>query len=278
MKGLLLIRLVFSFWFAICLIDCLIDTALTRPRLAIASEVANPLFAHPHMLPSPFTIKAGRLAYGTEFAYGLTDFMQIGTNVLRDAFRFYNVNAKVSLLDLHPVAIGLTFSIENYNYKDMDTANPDLRVTALQPGGVVAFSILDSLALFVGGNYNYSKTTLVTQNLTTSGYLRGAVMESDLSWAYNLGLSGIGSSGASIDEAAHRPGAPRYSAVKKPPAKRQGLGNVLSAGMSYDAIYKIFGIGISHHWSGFQLGVHYYPAATHYPVYPIIAGGGVLDF
>ncbi len=215
--------------------------------ITTVSEAAeNKLFSFTHMLPSPFTLPAGRLVYGTELAFGVTDFLQVGTNILRDFFKFYNANAKVSLIDYPNFAFALTGGWESYNYKNISATNPSIQITSWMPGAVVSFALAPPLALFVGGNAVFSKTTLVTSGIETSGFIRGANFETDLSWSYN-------------------------------PQKKKRVGNVLSSGVSYDFTYKLYGLGISHHWPGFHFGVHYYPQATKYPLQPIIAGGGSLD-
>ncbi len=210
-----------------------------------SSDVENPLFAYTHLLPSPFTLPAGRLLLGTHVAFGLTDFLQVSSDVLRDIFKVYNAEAKISLLDYQEFALALTLGLEHYNYHDIDDRNPDLGVTTWQPGAVTSFAILPTLAWFWGANLNISNSTLKTSGIQTSGYVTGAVLESDLSWAYN--------------------------------PKKKGVGNVLSGGVSYDMTYSILGVGVSHHWRGLHVGIHYYPNADQYRVQPIITGGAAVD-
>ena len=119
---------------------------------ARASKVENPQFAYTHMQPSPFTLPAGRLVYGTELAFGLTDFLQVGTNILRDFFRMYNANAKLSLVDYPSFAFGLTGGFEYFNYKNISSSNPDFQVTSYLPGAVAAFALLPRVALVVAGS------------------------------------------------------------------------------------------------------------------------------
>lgn len=235
-------------------------------------SATNPIFAYTHQLPSPFTLRAGHLIYGTEVALGVTDFMQIGTNIFRDAFQFYNANAKLSLIDWESFACAFTISGETFNYKNIDSSNPDLRVLTYAPGGVLAFQLVGPFALMVGGNYLISNRTLVTDGITTSGTIRGATGEADLSWAYN-NSGGSGISDEADSDAANSRKRPRQRAKSV-----RSVGNAFALGASYDFTYDLFGVGISHHWPGFQLGFHYYPAATRYPVYPIIAGGGSFSF
>lgn len=214
---------------------------------ARASSVENPLYGYSHLLPSPFTLSAGKLVLGTEMAFGLTDFLQVGTNVLSDFYKVYNANAKISLVDRYEFALALTGAWQSHNFRDISAAYPDLRVTSVMPGAVAAFALHPKVAAFVGGNLNFTSTDFVLiGDSETSGYVRGASIGSDISFAYN-------------------------------PAKKGRVGNVLSAGVSYDFTYKLAGFGVSHHWPGFHFGIHYYPGATQYPVYPILSGGMAVE-
>jgi hypothetical protein len=208
-------------------------------------RVENPLLGYTHMLPSPFTIPAGRLAIGTTVALGVTDFLQLSTDILRDFYKFYNASAKLAILDYPEFAGALTLGYESFNLRDVDSANPDISVQSWNPGGVISYEVMPGLAHAIGGNLYLTETEVNRPGLRTSGYMRGFTIENDLSWAYN--------------------------------PKRNGVGNVLSAGLTYDFTYKIYGIGISHHWPGFHAGIHYYPEATKYRIQPILVGGAVVD-
>lgn len=200
----------------------------------------NRTFGYTHMLPSPYTIPAGRLVFGTYVGLGVTDFLDVGTNVLMDLYQVYNAQAKASIVRTEVFAAALTFGFQTYNYKDLDSANPDLQITSYQPGGVLAFALAEELAWFVGGNIQFSKVSLVENGITKSGYAQGSRGETDLAFAYS-----------------------KTSA--------------LSAGVSYDFSYDLIGFGLSHHWSGFQLGLHVIPNANKEKFIPIISGGGAID-
>ena len=213
-----------------------------------ASDVENPLFGYTHLLPSPFTLPAGRLAFGTDVSLGVTDFLQVGTNILRDFYKVYNANGKVSVVDSPEFAMALTVGYESYNLKDVSVSNPDLRIHAWQPGLVMSNTVVPHVALFYGANLNLASPDLDTSGVLSSGYVTGARLESDLSWAYN-----------------------------PPTRKTASIGNVLSAGVSYDVNYKLVGFGVSHHWPGLHIGIHFYPNADQYRVQPILSGGTVID-
>lgn len=219
--------------------------ASALPSLATASQGTNPLFAKTHMLPSPFTLPAGRLIIGTEVAFGVTDFLQVGTSLISDIYQVYNANAKLSLVDLEPFALALTGHFQTYNYKDLDSSNPDVQVTSYGPGLVASYELIPNLAHSVGGRLSQSSVTQNLPGARISGYLRGAEVETDLSWA-------------------HGPS-------KNPTAL------VLSAGVSRDFTYELTGFGLSYHVQGLHFGFHYYPDADRYKFYPIIVGGTAIS-
>ena len=113
------------------------------------------------------------------------------------------------------------------------------------PGGVIGAEIMPYVALFLGGNLFYANVPVSSTGIDTSGYLQGAQVESDVSWAYN--------------------------------PHKDRMGNVLSGGVTYNSTFDFYGFGVSHHWKHFHLGIHYYPNATNLKVMPILAGGAVVD-
>lgn len=205
----------------------------------------NPVLSMPHLLPSPLTLPAGTLIYGTDLALGVTDFFQVGTSLLRTLYRVYNANAKLRLFAQEESALALTFGVESYNPSDFSAQSADLRVTSYQPGMVFALALHPRLAWFVGGNYSFTQIQIPRLE---SGFVRGARAGSDLTWMY-------GDAG-----------------------RRQRVGNAVSIGSSYDFTHQIYGVGLSHHWPGFQLGIHVYPNASESKYLPILAGGGAVYF
>ncbi|MBY0470543.1 hypothetical protein K2X30_05190 [bacterium] len=206
---------------------------------------SNPLFFYTHRMSSPYTMPAGRLYLGTSVGVGVTDFLQISTDVVRDIYKTYNVQAKLSVLDSSAFAVALTGGYVTYNYADAAVGNPNLQINTVQPGGVIAIGLAPTLAWFVGGHVDITNTQLITSGITTSGFFSGTTLESDLSWAYS-------------------------------PEKKH-LGNVLSVGVTYDTSYRIYGVGMSHHWPGFHVGLHYYPNAAINKLDPIISGGAAVN-
>src|SRR4051812_22063861 len=90
------------------LIVALLAFSLAGVPEAGAVETSNPLFGYTHLLHSPFTMPSGKIALGTTVAIGLTDFLQVGTDLIRDFYHVYNASAKVGVFDNQQVAFAFT--------------------------------------------------------------------------------------------------------------------------------------------------------------------------
>ncbi len=198
----------------------------------------NPAFGFTHLLPSPMNIPGGTWVLGTTAALGITDFLQISTHVLRDVTGYFNLQAKVPLIE-YPTFIASAFvGWDHFNLNTYDKTNPDMRIRAWQPGIVTGYEINADMAFFVGGNFNVANQE-IPNTIRTSGYSRGAQLEVDWSWLYNPASSRLGD-------------------------------NAISAGMNYDFTYSLVGFGVTHHWPTFELGMHYVFNADRYRVLPLL--------
>lgn len=191
---------------------------------AYASGESNAAFQYTHLLPSPYNLPKGAWVLGTTAAYGIFDFLQVSTNVVRLIDQHWNVEAKVPLIDFPTFMATAFVNYESYNPRHIAPSNPDLNFSRWQPGVVTAYELRSDLALFLGGNFSFGKDPVPVT--TTSGFMKGARLESDISWLYNPASSRLGD-------------------------------NALSVGVTYDTTYSLLGFGISHHWRTFTAGVHY---------------------
>lgn len=187
-------------------------------------EEVNAAFPYTHLLPSPYNIPGGSYVFGTSFAYGIFDSLQVSTNLARTIQQHWNFEAKVPLVE-YPTFVASAFvDYESYNPRHIDDTNPDIRLNRWQPGLVTGYEITPDIAFFLGGNFNFGKDPVPVR--TTSGYLRGAQANMEWSWLYN-------------------------------PAKSRLGNNAIALGIKYDFTYSLFGFGLTHHWRMFDLGVHY---------------------
>jgi hypothetical protein len=211
------------------------------------AEVRPPyVLTQTHLAPSPFTLLSGRVVMGSSVALGITDSIQISTDLLRDAYQIFNVGLKWSLFSNQRLAFALTFNFESYNLNILSDSNPDLQVQSWQPGAVIGLALNQSVAIFVYGKIDL-KNSAPASAVKSSGFLHSTSGGVDLAWAY-----------------------------QKESLKTQHRSNSLTLGASHDFGYQVSGVGISHHWPGFHLGIHYYLNAKSNAVWPIISGGFLI--
>lgn len=201
--------------------------AKTEPAMepeAPRGDEVNAAFAYTHLLPSPFNLPQGTAVFGTSVAYGLFDFFQVSTNVARDIQGQWNFGAKVPLVE-YPTFVASAFvDYQTFNPHSYDDTNVDHSVKRWQPGLVTGYEITPDIAFFLGGNFSFGEEA--PKIVTTSGYLHGAQLNMEWSWLYNPSTSRLGN-------------------------------NAIALGMKYDLTYSLFGLGVTHHWRNFNLGVHY---------------------
>lgn len=203
-----------------------------------ADDTPNAAFSYTHLLPSPNTIPGGSWVVGSSIAYGVSDYLQLSTDFIRDVYGYWNVSAKAPLIE-YPTFVASAFvSWDSFNLRNAGDSNPDQRVTSLQPGLVTGFEIMPDMAFFVGGNAFIHSGEIPDGQ--TSGFSKGAQIEGDWSWLYNRHGSKL-------------------------------AGNAVSLGANYDFTYKLVGVGITHHWPTFTLGIHYTVNADVERVMPLIA-------
>jgi hypothetical protein len=194
-----------------------------EPEAARSDEV-NAAFPYTHMLPSPFNIPRGSYVFGTSFAYGVFDSFELSTDVIRTLNQQWNFRAKVPLIEYPTFMASAFVDYNTFNAHHFDESNPDEWTKRWQPGLVTGFEITPDIAFFLGGNFNFGKTTQPVN--TTTAYLHGAQANMEWSWLYNPSTSRLGN-------------------------------NAISLGISYDFTYSMFGFGFTHHWKAFDLGLHY---------------------
>ncbi|MCM0607014.1 MAG: hypothetical protein KA715_13065 [Xanthomonadaceae bacterium] len=149
----------------------------TTPLHAGSKSVANPIFSYTHMQPSPYTMPGGNIIFGSSVAIGITDFMEISTDVLRNFYMQYNAQVKFQLIDVSGFAAGL---IGGWTYYTQGSQ----QIMIVSPGLTTAYGLSDSFAWILGGNVNFTNITVNYGGVTTSSLLRGTQVGSDLAWSY----------------------------------------------------------------------------------------------
>lgn len=190
-----------------------------------ADDPTSKVFLFTHSLPSPLNLAKNTYTLGTKASLGLTDFIEISTNLFRDINRKFNVEAKMPIIEAPFFLAAIFVDFQNFNYHHHASSNPDIGITSWMPGVVTGFELVNDSVIYVGGNLNFTNRS-VPKNIETSGLAYGNRLNVDWSWMYN-------DAGGKLAL------------------------NTLSFGATYDLTYKLIGVGVTHHWETFDLGVHY---------------------
>ncbi|MBL6989238.1 MAG: hypothetical protein ISR65_05650 [Bacteriovoracaceae bacterium] len=193
-----------------------------------------------HTLPSPYTLPSGVFTYGTSLAYGVTDSIQIGTNLHLLLNSIGNANAKIAIYSDEDLALATNFGWSKYNLDDL-SGSKLATVNSYNLGLVFGWAITYKLAWTNGFEYALRKVDGIDSSVVSSGLTLGTRVTSELAWAYSDN-------------------------------------NAVAIGATYDTTYSLWGFGISHYLKNFHLGVHYYPKAEQDKYIPIVAGSGSMQF
>lgn len=104
------------------------------------------------MRPTGYTLNRGEFIVGLgSIGFGITDNVQVGTNLLLFLFQVYNANLKVSLINTESSAFALGISVNSFN---LDVGADEIGFTSLSPYAVYTTKMGESTNLHLGGQYS----------------------------------------------------------------------------------------------------------------------------
>ncbi|MBR9974279.1 MAG: hypothetical protein KFF77_01740 [Bacteroidetes bacterium] len=102
-------------------------------------------------MPTGNTLHAGEFSIGIgPVEYGITENIQIGTNLLLFIFQYYNADLKVSLIDTEKQALALGVGV---GYFDLGFVGGDLSFTSISPYAAYSFPIASKTRMHLGANF-----------------------------------------------------------------------------------------------------------------------------
>ena len=104
------------------------------------------------MKPTGYTLNRGEFIVGIgSIGFGITDNVQIGTNLLLFIFQVYNANLKVSLTKTESMAFALGLSFNSFN---LDVGNDEIGFTSISPYAAFTTKMGENTYLHLGGQYS----------------------------------------------------------------------------------------------------------------------------
>jgi hypothetical protein len=103
--------------------------------------------------PTGYTLNKQEFMIGLgSIGFGITDNVQVGTNVLLFLFQYYNANAKISLIKTPTHALATGISVGRF---DLDVIDVEASFTALSPYLAYTHNVGGNTNLHLGGQYSY---------------------------------------------------------------------------------------------------------------------------
>jgi hypothetical protein len=105
-------------------------------------------------MPTGYTLNSNEFIVGLgPVGYGISDNVQLSTNILYFIFQVYNANLKVSLIKSRSQALAVGVQWYNFNW-DLDDED-DVGFTSLAPYAVFSTRVGSNTFWHVGGTYSY---------------------------------------------------------------------------------------------------------------------------
>ncbi|OGF58598.1 MAG: hypothetical protein A2Y62_07965 [Candidatus Fischerbacteria bacterium RBG_13_37_8] len=131
-------------------------------------------------MPTGYTLKQNEFAIGLgSIGFGITDNIQVETNVLLYLFQIYNGNVKGNLFksDSNALAVGVDLMHLNLDIFDEETG-----ATVISPYIAYSTIVSDKLFLHLSGQYSHFSAGIDTDDVETSFFTRGTSFNTGLEY------------------------------------------------------------------------------------------------
>jgi hypothetical protein len=104
-------------------------------------------------MPTGFTLNKGEFLVGLgSIGFGISDNVQVGTNVFLFILQDYNANLKISFIKTEEKAFALGFKVHSF---DLDVDEEESGFTSLSPYAAFSTKVSKNTFLHLGGQYSY---------------------------------------------------------------------------------------------------------------------------
>lgn len=104
------------------------------------------------MMPTGYTLNRGEFVIGIgSIGFGITDNVQVGTNLLLFIFQVYNANLKVSFIKTESMAFAAGLSFNSF---DLSVDDDDIGFTSISPYATFSTKMGESTLLHLGGQFS----------------------------------------------------------------------------------------------------------------------------
>lgn len=133
--------------------------------------------------PTGFTLNQGEFTVGLgSIGFGITDRVQIGTNVLLYLFQVYNADVKVNLINSDAVSLAAGLDL---NHFDLEVFGADTGFTSLSPYIAISPRLSDRTILHIGGRYSYFSGNADIEDAEVSEVAKGTSFFTGLEYSFS---------------------------------------------------------------------------------------------
>ncbi len=149
-------------------------------------------------MPTGNTLHAGEFAVGIgPVEYGITENIQLGTNLLYYILQYYNAELKVSLINTEHQALALGLGVGYFN---LGFAGGDISFTSLSPYVVYSMPLSSRTRLHLSANYtNFSGDAEIDDADELSASVNGTSLSGGLEYSLSNRTKFIGDVGYDLE-------------------------------------------------------------------------------
>jgi hypothetical protein len=135
------------------------------------------------MIPTGYTLNQGEFMLGLgSIGFGLSDNIQVGTNILLFLFQVYNVNGKVSLLktEISAFSLGCEYAYANWN---MDEGKGEGDFTMVSPYVAFTTQLDEKVKLHFRGKYALFSSNADVNDVEPSSTTQGTTLSTGIEYS-----------------------------------------------------------------------------------------------
>lgn len=133
-----------------------------------------------------FSLNRGEFTVGIgSIGFGITDNVQVGTNILLHLFQVYNGNLKVSLLKSESLSLAAGMSLNHFNLDLSEDENTKVSFTTFSPYVAVSPQLSKNLRLHLCGQYSFFSGEVDAEDAEFTGSVSGTSFFGGLEYSFS---------------------------------------------------------------------------------------------
>ncbi|MCB2205215.1 porin family protein [bacterium] len=150
-------------------------------------------------MPTGNTLHAGEFSIGIgPVEYGISENVQLGTNLLLFLFQVYNADVKVSFVDTEREAFAAGLGVQYFNLNLLSGDN-DVSLTSLSPYIVYTMPVGQKTRLHLGANYSYFEADVGVDEVEATASTSGTSVSAGVEHSLSQKTKFVGEAGYDID-------------------------------------------------------------------------------